>query len=112
MSEFSSIDDLFGNGVTETAVVDIPSGGRVKVRGLTRYEHLLIGREADGDGADFEPRMLSMCVVDPVMTLDQAKRWHRSAKPRDIGAVSDKIRDLSGLGDGAAKSEVPADGEQ
>lgn len=111
MSEYSSLDDLFGMAATGTADVDLPSGGRVKVRGLTRHEQMLIGQEVGGNPMEYEPRLLAFCVVSPELSLEDARRFVKGAKVADVAAISDRIRELSGMGDGAAKSGVPGDGE-
>lgn len=112
MSEYSSLDDLFGMAATETADVVTPSGGRVKVRGLTRGEQMLIGKEVGGDALEYEPRLLAFCVVEPKLTVDDARRFIQGSKVADVSVISDRIRDLSGMGEGAAKSGVSGVGAE
>lgn len=112
MSEYSSLDDLFGMAATETADVDLPSGGRVKVRGLTRREQMVIGKASNGDPLEYEPHLLASCVVEPPMSVESAQRFVQNARVGDVSAISDRIRDLSGMSEGAAKSGVPAVGPE
>jgi hypothetical protein len=107
---YANINDLFGNGETETEDVTLPGGAVVKVRGLTRYELLMNAKNTE-DGATIERRNVSCCLVEPPMSVDQVEQWQRSTTPVAIGRVTDAIRRLSGLGEGAAKSDVPGDGE-
>ncbi len=51
--------------------------------------------------------MLSRCLLDPVLTEDEVKVWQENSPPMEIQGVCDAIRDLSGMGEGAAKSSVP-----
>ena len=50
--------------------------------------------------------MLARCLLDPVLTEDEVGIWQANSPPMEIQAVCDAIRDLSGLGVGAAKSGV------
>lgn len=109
MSEYASLEDLV-EPVDATEDVEIGNGRKVKVRGLTRYELLLNAKGTD-DGALIERRNLVTCVVEPKLTLAQAEKWQKSSPPKVIGNVTDTIRRLSGLAEGAQKSDVSADGD-
>ncbi len=109
---YAGIDELFGAAATEQADVTLRSGAVVRVRGLTRAELLLNARNVDGDGALIERRNLATCLVTPAMTLEQAERWQRTAAAGELVAVVDTIRRLSGLDEGAPKSDLPGDGDQ
>ncbi len=109
--DYASIDDLFGDGVTEQADVTTPSGRRVRVRGLTRKELLQNGKGTD-DSSVIEARNLACCMVAPTITVGQADHWQSSVTPDEIAPISNMIRQLSGLGEGAAKSRVHGDGNR
>jgi hypothetical protein len=109
MAEYASLDEL-ATVSDDTEDVTLPSGVKVLVRGLTRYELLTNGRGTD-DSSLIERRNLATCLVAPKLTIGQAERWQKASKPGDIGIVTDAIRRLSGLGEGAQKSSVPADGD-
>lgn len=106
---YAELDDLFGNGVAPTEDLELPGGQLVTVRGLTRYELLLNARDV-GDSLTLERRNLATCMVRPTLTEDQVEQWQKSSPPNVIGSVTDLIRRLSGLAEGAAKSDVPRDG--
>lgn len=111
MSEYANIDDLFGSSVAATDDVSLPGGQVVKVRGLTRYELVLNGKGTD-DSNTIERRNLVTCMVEPKMTDEQVERWQKSqCSAGDIGKVCDAIRRLSGLAEGAQKSDVSSDGD-
>jgi hypothetical protein len=111
MTEYASVDDLVADEVTDnTADVTLPGGRVVKVRGLTRYELLLNGKNTD-DVALIERRNVATCMVEPPMTEKQVEQWQKAKNPIALGLVTTAIRDLSGLGEGAGKSDVPADGD-
>lgn len=110
MSDYANIDDLFGSTIpTETEDVTLSGGRVVQVRGLTRYELLLNAKGAD-DAVTIESRNLATCLVAPKITVEQAVSWQKASPPGDIGKVTDTIRKLSGLAEGAPKSNVSADG--
>jgi hypothetical protein len=86
--------------------VALSDGTSVLVRGMSRFEIHLGGRGTD-DAAVVEARNLSYAVVDPPLTYEQARAWMKRADAGgDIARVSRTIRDLSGLGPGADKSNV------
>lgn len=110
-STYASIEDLTGPAEPETVDVTLPSGAVVKVRGLTRFELILSGKNTE-DAALIERRNVSTCLVEPKMTLAQVEAWQkRPGSVRALGDITTAIRDLSGLGEDAAKSDVPADGD-
>lgn len=112
MSEFADPTQLLnGAGVVDQVEdVELPGGLKVRVRGLTRYELLANGKGAD-DSAVIEARNVATCMVEPKMSISQVERWQKASQPAVIGKVTDAIRRLSGLGDGAQKSSVLADGD-
>lgn len=110
---FATIDDLFGatRAAADTEVVTLPSTGRrVRVRGLTRHELLANGKDG-ADALTVEARNLAATLVDPVLTVDQAAQWQRAAPAGELAPVVTAIRRLTGLDEGAAKSDLPADGD-
>lgn len=108
MTEYASFDDLV-EAVDATEDVDLGDGRKVKVRGLTRYELILNAKGTD-DANLIERRNLVCCLVEPKLTDTQAEKWQKSSPPSVIGKVTDAIRRLSGLAEGAQKSDVPDDG--
>jgi len=81
--------------------VEIPGVGTVRVRGLSRYEALSM-RDVDG-AADTEVAMLALAMVDPPMTEDGVRAWQKASGPNEMTAVIDKVSELSGMDDDAAK---------
>ncbi len=113
MTEYTDVDDLL-NGEDETHDVTLPNGKTVQVRGLSRAEWFAAGRMGkNGDDPDaFEAAMIAVGMVNPQMTRKQVEQWRsRPGSGRVIPVVSDKIRALSGFGDGAAKSDVDSAGD-
>ncbi len=103
---YASVNDLLADEVSgNTRDVTLPNGKVVKVRGLSRAE-LLAGGKGTDDAAEIERRNLVVCMVAPTLTHAQAAEWQRSTGPAVISVVSDAMRDLSGLGQGADKSGV------
>jgi hypothetical protein len=109
---YASADDLAAGELDLEGGEDLqlPSGRLVRVRGLSRFELMLNSRDTE-DPAVVEVRNVTTCLVQPKMSEAQVRSWQkRSAAGGDFRALSERIRDLSGLGQGAAKSDVPADG--
>lgn len=107
---YATLDDLIEPVDDVTEDVELGGGRRVKVRGLSRYE-LLCNAKGTEDGGLIERRNLACCLVAPKLSLQQVEAWQKASKPSDIGKVTDAIRRLSGLAEGAQKSDVPADGD-
>jgi hypothetical protein len=104
-AQLATFDDLIaGAGPVEVQAVTLSTGNVVKVRGMTRFEIHLGGKDTD-DAAVIESRNLSYGLVEPKITPAQALHWMKTAPAGgDVARVSRKIRDLSGLGPGADKS--------
>lgn len=101
----ASFSDLLPASTAPKVVpVVLANGKTVRVRGMTRYEIHLGGRDTD-DAAVIEARNLSYGLVEPKITESQAMHWMKTAPAGgDLARVSRAIRDLSGLGPGADKS--------
>lgn len=103
---YASEDDLFSIlAVDTTEDVILPGGLVVRVRGLKRAEHLWIGKGTE-DAAEIEARMLSKALITPALNLTAAKRFQESAPSSVVAMITDRIRALSGFGEGARKSAV------
>lgn len=106
-TEYTSADDLITGGL-DLGGEDLllPSGKRVRVRGLSRAE--LIRHGENNAPADLiEVRNVAACLVQPRLTEAKALKWQQSeGAGGDFKVLSEKIRDLSGLGEGAQKSDV------
>lgn len=113
MTEYASADDLItDDGPAETKDVTLPNGKVVKVRGLTRFELILSGKNTE-DAALIERRNVSMCLVEPRMSIGQVEAWQkRPGSVRALADVTAAIRELSGLGEGADKSDLRTDGDE
>lgn len=85
--------------------------GVVTVRGLTRGEVLFLhnGKELGviEDAASWECKMIALGMVDPPMTEDEVRQWQDSSPADELTAVNEKITELSGLAEGAEKSDLP-----
>lgn len=104
MSEYASTEDLVESG-HDVDDVELSGGRKVQVRSYTRYELVIAGQNTE-DPALVERRILRYCLVQPAMTMAQVEAWQKSSKPNDIARVITRIRELSGMAEGAAKSDV------
>lgn len=112
LTPYASADDLAtGDLDLEGEDLKLPSGRLVRVRGLSRQE--IIGHGQDGATGDLiERRNILACLLQPKMTPAQVERWQKTdSAGGDLRVLSEKIRDLSGLGQGAQKSRVAPAGD-
>jgi hypothetical protein len=88
-----------------------PEEDFVVVRGLSRAE-MHVGKtiEERKGGAAQEAFLLSRAMVDPPLTEAEAAEWQKGSPFGEINTVQLTINRLSGIGKGAAKSDVPGDG--
>jgi hypothetical protein len=112
MTEYASADDLeAGDLDLDGEDLTLPSGRKVRVRGLSRHELMFNGRGTD-DSELIERRNVATCLVIPKMTVKQVENWQRkSPAGGDFKVLSERIRDLSGLAEGAQKSGVDSAGD-
>lgn len=82
--------------------VEIPGIGTVTVRGLSRYELQLAGKNTE-DASVIERRMVSYAMVEPALTETEVEQWQRVSPAGELAPVTEKIRDLSGLKPGGEK---------
>ncbi len=108
-TSYAGADDLVGGAdVDDAEDLVLPSGRRVRVRGLSRYEWFLAAKNSpDGEPNLFETQVVAMGLVIPAMTAAQVDRWRkRPGSYGDLSAVHDRIRPLTGVDEGAQKSDV------
>lgn len=109
MTEYASFEDLTAESPEddEERLIVLKSGKIVRVRGLSRYEWFLAGKNTDGDANAFEAELIAMGMDEPRLTKKQAEAWRKKAGSyADISAVSDRIRKLTGVDEGADKSDL------
>jgi len=118
MTEYASADELAEGDLGDGEDLTLPSGKKVRVRGLTRYESMFSAKglmDSDGvltDIALYERRQVVACVVQPKLTLAQVEKWQRkSGANGDLKVLMDHIKALSGRGEGADKSDPGAAGD-
>jgi len=92
--------------------VELPGVGTVIVRGLTRWELLTAGKVADKGPLYMERAMLAFAMVDPKLTEDEVARWQKASPGAEMMPVIQKINELSGVTQGASKSDLPSDGDE
>lgn len=108
MTEYASFDDLIAGSLEDDAEdVTLPTGKVVRMRGLTRHELLFNGKGADDNPLLLERRNVMSCLVQPKLTIAQVEQWQKRDRANgDFRALSEAIRRLSGLDEGADKSSV------
>jgi hypothetical protein len=84
---------------------EIEGFGVVRIRGLSRAEVIEL-QALPGGVAASDRRMVSLCLLDPVLTEDEVGIWQANSAPMEIERLTLAIRDLSGMGPGAPKSGV------
>jgi hypothetical protein len=86
---------------------EIPGVATIRLRSVSR--HLLLGMSDTEKISPLvaERKMLAAGMVSPAMTEEEAGRWQRAASAGEIAGVLNRIRELSGLAEGADKSRLP-----
>lgn len=85
--------------------VEIPGLGTVRVRGLSRAEAMKIRDRSDVEAQ--ERLMIALGMVDPKLTEAEVGKWAKAAPAGELQPVSEVIGRLSGLIEGADKSDLP-----
>lgn len=88
-------------GVTGTVELE---AGTITVRGLSRWEMIQGGKKEDELAQ--ERFILSCAMVDPAMNEDDIAAWQKASPPGEINLVALKVNELSGIGQGADKSDL------
>lgn len=85
------------------ADVDVPGVGTVRVRGLNRAEVMQV--QGVKGAAAIERLVLAFGMVDPQLTEAEVGQWQKAAPAGELEPVTEKIRELSGIGEGADKAQ-------
>lgn len=86
-------------------LVEIPDVGTVRVRALNRTQaHAVQGVEMSN--VEAEKLLLSLALVDPVMTPEEVEEWQNNSSAGEIMPVVNTILRISGMEQNAAKSDV------
>jgi hypothetical protein len=88
-----------GHGVAE-----LPGGGTVAIRALTRDEVLEMQQLEGASLADRDNFLCSKGMTDPVMSVEDVAAWAAAGAAGDIVAITEAVARLSGLAEGAGKS--------
>jgi hypothetical protein len=104
---YASAGDLFA---AATALDDgedlvLSTGLRVRVRSISRKANLELGK-GDPGVAVMEARLIHAGLIEPRMSVAAILELQDKGHTKLIAEISDKIRDLSGMGQGADKSGV------
>src|ERR1044072_455606 len=97
MTDYASFADLT---TTDAIGVDftLPSGRLVRVRGLSRYEWFLIGKQHGDDGNAAEAAFLAAGMVTPELSVAKAVAWRKvPGAGSDVAAVMQRIKELTGV---------------
>lgn len=109
--KYASADDLTTRRI-EQDDVELAGVGWVRVRGMSRYEMLHASR-VRGEKGDLaaERFILAACMVNPTVTEDRVAEWQKASLAPEINKVANEVNRLSGVAQGADKSNVPGDGD-
>lgn len=89
--------------------VDLPGKGSVRVRALTRAEVMRVRssvksiEDAIKRVAELERKMLALAMVEPALTEEEVLRWQEASLAGEMEPVVQRVQELSGLIEGAAK---------
>lgn len=82
-------------------VVTLPSGGTVKVRGLTRNQAQQV--QDAPEGIDRDSMMIHLGLVDPELSAEDVVAWFDVAPAGDVLAIAREVSRLSGMLEGQGK---------
>jgi predicted HAD superfamily Cof-like phosphohydrolase len=91
--------------------VELPGVGTVRVRGFTRAEVLEIGKRTN-DGEYPEAYALSLAMVDPTLSEDEARQWTEVASFGEMETLNQAINELSGIAGRADKEAYKSPGDE
>lgn len=95
-----------------TEEFDIDGVGTLTLRGMTRYEMMLVFKRQENESElSAEQLSLSIGIVEPKLTEDEIAAWQKVAPGGLLNQIAVRINALSGLGKGAGKSNLSADGD-
>ena len=107
------MDDLKARLLTPRITEDdvpIEGVGTVRVRGLSRGEVFALRKAKEAgklkDDAAWDRRLVSLAMVNPPMTEIEVGEWQDSSPAGELEDVTKKIQELSGMAEGADKSNV------
>jgi hypothetical protein len=106
--DYASFDQLVAEDRLPGEDVEIPGVGVVRVRALTRAEGLTLGSIKQPDVV--ERKTLHYGLVSPALSEAQVGEWQRKASFGELNKLTDKIMELSGLGEDSAKAAYKSDG--
>ncbi|GIF71909.1 hypothetical protein [Asanoa siamensis] len=97
----------------KTGDVEVEGVGTFTVRGMSRWEVAMANKALEkGGDLEYERFVLARCILDPVMTEGEIGEWQKVAGPLELVTVGNKVNELSGIGKGADKSDLPEDGDE
>lgn len=100
----------------QTEDVELAPDVVVTVRALTNGQVRQCRDDAKGNRLNYEHRVMSAALVDPVMTVAEVALWAEGDPndPEDVGApagdvvaIMEAVQRLSGLAEGDATKRVP-----
>lgn len=89
---------------TGRGVATLPDGSQVGIRALTRDE-VIVSQEIEGIAAK-DTYIIAAGMTDPKLSVEDVAAWAATADAGDLVTVSEAIATLSGLKQGADKSNV------
>lgn len=108
--EYATAADLQRGVARAEEDVILPSGRRVRVRGIRRSEVLEAQRRAgDHDVAKMEAYIVAAGMVIPTMTPTQVRAWQEASAAGEINPVAARIRALSALDEQSARDAWKSD---
>lgn len=114
MTEYATVEELTTTGGMPEDDVSTKDGKLVRVRGLSRGEVLVMqtlrSKGIIKDEAAWEQMLLHKAMIIPAMTEKEVADWHRGPAAV-MQPVVLRVEQLSGMHEGAQKSDVPETGE-
>jgi len=100
-NEYGTVNAILSSGPLAEKDWETLRGVRIRLRGLTRDQVLMLRKLVDKPG--YESSILAYGVAVPELDTSQATEWSRTAPAGEIDEIVDEIFNLSGMGDDAGK---------
>ncbi len=94
---------LLGDRVSKSIEdVEVDGVGTIRIRPLSRRE---MAEVSELEGFEQEAHILSLAVVDPVLTVDEVREWQACSPAGEINRVAMAVNRLSKITPGADKEQ-------
>jgi hypothetical protein len=97
-SRYATLDELLVETLPGEDYTIEGTGQVVRIRALSRYEAIVGQKLMDRGVEHVDAHMISCALVEPRMTVEQARRWQKATPAGLLEPMTRRIREISGMG--------------